>query len=217
MLRSSWYKYALRKHMMRFDPRVVINAEPADTSLPSVISSLISACIIKGLDIVGFVSPYAEIAQQVLNIAKEQNVDLYILTGLIYKTADGFNVIVYNIAQPLPQNLTLEQVLTECQKNNYLSLVYDLGKKTSNMLYKMGEENQLKPTFVEIFSAKTYGYQYIKTNTYEVVSSGAESANELEESNIYTHVPRKDMESFGVIPQGQGVDYVPNYLQQVTQ
>jgi hypothetical protein len=200
--------------MMRFDPRIMINSEDS-ANLNSIVSSLISACLIKGLDIAGFVSDNPQTSQVAVNLAREQNVDLYVLPGTSYKTVDGFSVVIYNKPDIYTPGLTIEQVLADCQKNHYISLVYNLGKQTSGKLLKLGEGKDIKATFVEILNAQTAGYQYIPTNTFEVMSSGVETANDIERNNIYSHVSRKDMEERGVIPAGQGTDYVPNYLQNV--
>jgi hypothetical protein len=206
-----WLKYALRKHLMRFDPRVSIHMSFDDPNLEATINSFISSAIISGLDIAGFVSEDPRTPFKAVEIARNNNVDLYILPGQIYKTQDGFNIIIYKKPDKYIEGLTLEQILSDANKNNYLTLVYDFGKQKASTLFKLGEDG-IRPTFVEIFNGKSYGYLFVATNTYEVVSSGAEKSSELEISKIYSHVPRKDMEEFGVIPAGQGRDYIPGYL-----
>ena len=52
----TWYKYALRKHYLRFDPRVMIALEANDPNLDAYGSAFTSGAIIKGLDILGLCS-----------------------------------------------------------------------------------------------------------------------------------------------------------------
>ena len=191
----------------------MIRATIQDPHLDSLINSLISASIIKGLDIAGFVSEDPQVGQKSVQITRNQNVDLYVIPGTTYTTSDGFNIVVYNKPEKYQQGLLFEQILNDCHHNGYLTLVYNLGKKNAHMLLKLFEKTGLKPTFVEILNSKVYGFQYQQTNSYEVVSSGAESPKELTESRVYSHVPRKDMEEFHIIPEGEGMDFTPNYLQ----
>ena len=197
---------------MRFDPRVVIHLPFDDPNIDSTINSFISSAIISGLDVAGFVSEDPRVTFRAVEMAKNNNVDLYILPGQIYKTQDGFNVIIYNKPDKYPPNIPLKQLLLDTNKNHYLTMVYETGKQKASTLFKLGEEG-IKPTFVEILNEKSYGYLFIPTNTYEVVSSGAEKSSELEISRIYSHIPRKDMETLGVIPEGHGANYTPGYLE----
>lgn len=206
-----WYKMALRKHLMRFDPRVVISTEQGDTNIDAILSAYISSSIIKGLDIAGFVSQNINISNKAVEIAKQQNVDLYILPGQIYETSDGFNMIIYNTPDNIPEGSDLEQIIRYTKQNHLPTLVYNLGKQKSTRVLKLGKMG-FAPTFVEIFNSKSYGYLYIPTNTYEVVSSGAETPSEIEQTNIYSHVPRKDMEKMKIIPENFGINYTPTYL-----
>lgn len=211
---STWYKFALRKHMMRFDPRVVINVDINDSNLEASITSIISSSIVKGLDVIGMVSYNPQVPYRAMDISKKQNVDLFIIPGQIYKTIDGFDVIIYNSLEKYPDGMDIKSLLIKTESNGHKTLVYNLGKQKSNILYKLGESG-IKPTLVEIFSSKSYGYMYVKTNTYEVVSSGAENSSELDKTNIYSHVPRKDLENMNLLPPGQGEEYIPGYLEKV--
>lgn len=210
------YRYSLRKHLMRFDPRVVITSTYDDPNLRAIINSFISSAIISGLDIVGFVNEDPRVSYTAVQIARENNVDVFVLPGQIYSTIDGYDVIIYNSQTKYKPGLDLKNLLINTNKKGYLTLVYDLGKQKASQLQKLGEDG-IKPTFVEIFSGKSYGYLYVPTNTYEVVSSGAEKSSELEISKIYSHVPRKDMERLKVIPEGHGENYIPEYLKPINQ
>ena len=209
----NWYRYALRKHLMRFDPRIILETSIADANLDALLTSFIGSAIIKGLDIAGFVSIDPQVPIKAVQLSRAQNVDLFILPGQIYHTEDEYKTIIYNKPEKYPDGLSLEKILQDCQKNNWPTLVYDLGKQKAGSLLKMGESTGLKPTFVEIFNGKSYGYAYLPTNTYEVVSSAATTPKELEATNIYSHVGRKDMEKLQIIPEKYGEDYVPPYLE----
>ena len=76
----SWYKLgktvtALRKNMMRVDLHIHIGDEgdyPDPQVQESAIKSILSACIIKGLDVAGIVSHDSpKIGQEAINIAKQ--------------------------------------------------------------------------------------------------------------------------------------------------
>ena len=43
-------------------------------------------------------------------------------------------------------------------------------------------------------------------------SSATSSPNELEKSKTYTLIHRNDMEAMGLLPEGEGAEYIPQYL-----
>lgn len=212
----SWYKTALRKHLLRLDPRIILDVNYDDGNRDAVINSFISSAVIKGLDIAGLVSVDLRTPWRAKEIAKTQNIDLFVIPGQIYKTSDGFETIVYNSAEVFQQGLDLSQFLSTANQKQLPTMIYNIGKqkaKTINRLAKQG----IKPTFVEIFSAKSFGYLYVETGCYEVVSSGVNTVHDLEITNIYSHVPRKDMENMHIIDENAGMNYTPSYLQNVQQ
>jgi hypothetical protein len=181
--------------------------------IDATIISFIASAIVKGLDIGGFVSHDINISNRAVELAKTQDVDLFVLPGQSYATTDEYDMVVYNNQENINPGMSLEQVITTARQNGWLTLVYNLGKQKAHRIFNLSEEKKLAPDFIEIFSAKSYGYLYFPTTTYEVVSSASETPYELEDNNIYTLVPRKDMERKGVIPEGMGEDYEPSYLQ----
>lgn len=44
------------------------------------------------------------------------------------------------------------------------------------------------------------------------VSSGATSGSDLEDTNVFTFLDRKEAEELGFVQPDQGIDYVPKYL-----
>lgn len=207
-----WYRMALRKHLLRFDPRIMIDVTFEDSNLEATLLSFISSSIIKGLDIAGFVSDDIRVSLRAVELAATQNVDLYIIPGQNYKTIDKFDIVVFNLKQSIQPGYTVDQVLSLADKNEgCFTLVYNLTKGRAKQL--MNLPSGKTSDFVEIFSGKSYGYSYIETNTYEVISSGAETPGELESNNIYSHIPRKDLEDRGIIPKDFGLNYTPSYLE----
>jgi hypothetical protein len=72
------------------------------------------------------------------------------------------------------------------------------------------------PDAVEVFNSKVGGYRDVEIDFARFVSSGATSANELEEANVFTLLERKKAVEMGFVHNEQGVDYTPKYLQPKT-
>jgi len=209
-----WYKYALRKHYLRFDPRVQINLAIDDPNLLSYGVGFTTAAIVKGLDIIGLVSYDINVPLKIKENGTHNNIDLYVLAGQVIKTTDEYHLIVYGHTENFGQASLLD-ILNYCEQNNLLTLVYHLGKQKAKQLKNLTEKYSVKPTFVEIFNAKDKGYLYITTNTFEVVSSGLDNVRDFEKTNIYSLIQRKDLEEIRVIPEGEGKEYVPGFLKNI--
>ena len=195
----TWYKYALRKHYLRFDPRVMIALEANDPNLDAYGSAFTSGAIIKGLDILGLCSHDVNIPIRIKNNVAPQNIDLYILTGQVLKTSDDYQIIVYGYDQNIQSGASLTDLLKFCNEKQLLTMVFHLGKQKSKQLINLTEQLGIKPTFVEIFNAQDKGYLYINTNTFEVVSSGLDNVRDFEKTNIFSLIQRKDLENMKVI------------------
>ena len=207
----AWLKYALRKHYLRFDPRVVLSLDINDPNIDTYGAAFTTNAIIKGLDILGITSYDINVPLRIKNNGQKYNLDLYILAGQILKTTDEYNVIVYGHTQNIGE-ASLTDLLKFCKDNNLLSMVFHLGKQKAKQLVNLTEKIGIKPTFVEIFNAQDKGYLYIGTNTFEVVSSGLDNVRDFEKTNIFSLIQRKDLEDMKIIPAGEGADYVPGYL-----
>lgn len=207
-----WYKYALRKHYLKFDPRVIINNNISDPNLDAVLGSFISSAIIKGLDVVGFTSVDVAVSRRAKTLAEQQGVDLLVLPGQSYQTTDKFDIIIFNHEANINPGSHLEELLQYCNNHNLITLVYNNGKQKSKELIRLNDKTHLKPTLIEIFNAKSPGYLYITTNTFEVVASGVDNQRDFERSNIYSLVQRKDLEQLHIMPENYGIDYTPKYL-----
>ena len=220
----SWYKLgktitALRKNMMRVDLHIHIGDEgdyPDPQIQESAITSILSACIIKGLDIVGLVSHGSpKIGQEGIRIAKEQGIDLFVLAGEEYLCTDKFRIIVFNLPGSLPPNMDYATAAKYIHDNNGIFIVIDITKRQAQVLNKtLGTPQQ--PDGVEVYNAATGWFMDVDVNQFfEFMGSAAKNAKMLEETNVYTLASRKELEKMGFIPEGFGREYTPKYLENV--
>ena len=206
----SWYRYArtttaLRKHMMRVDLHVHAGDEADYTDeqiKEDAIRSILSAAVIKGLDVIGIVAHDGlTMGQRAINISANEQLDLWVVAGHEYLCTDKFRIIAYNIKQPVPPNLTYQQAAEWVHKNKQAQIINKL-KGTS-----------AQPDAVELYNAEVGWFMDIDVHDYyEFMNSAAKSAKMLEDTNVYTLINRKDFEQLGFMPEGEGTDYVPKYL-----
>lgn len=217
----SWYTVArectaLRKHMLRIDLRVVVDSvakfsNPND--MDSAIKSMLTAAIIKGLDIIGIVNASGpETGWRAWQLNEEQGLDLYVIPGQEYVCFEGETILVYRLRQALPPKLPLPQACEQAHKLGGWVMLANVGKRKAKEIEKLVGTPQA-PDAIEIFNSVGGGYLDVDMDLPHFVSSGASSANELEQRNIFTLKNRKELEAMGLIPQGEGVDYTPGYLQ----
>jgi len=219
----SWYKLskkvlALRKHVMRVDLHVHAGdlSDFTDNILrDSTIKSILSAAVITGLDVIGIVAhdgpQMGLIAQQ---IANKEKYDLYVVPGHEYVCADKFRIIAYNLQQPIPANLDLESATTWVHQNKGFVMITDLTRRQSQALNKIAQQDS-KPDAIELYNTAVGWYMDLDIDPeyLEFMNSAAKSAKELEQTNVYTLINRKKLEQTGLIPSGQGMEYVPKYLE----
>lgn len=219
-MRSSWYKtskqcIALRKHVLRADLCVFIDEETAFsnvTYLDSTIKSILSSAIIKGLDLVGILTENnPSIGWKAVKMAKDYDMDISVVPGQTYLCRDKEELYVYNIQKPIPPNMPLAEVCRYVHKNRGFVMATNIGKRKAQLLDKL-QGSESAPDAVEIFNAKVGGYRDLDIDFPKFVSSGATSATDLENTNVFTLIDRKDAESMGLIAPEEGIDYVPNYL-----
>jgi hypothetical protein len=89
------------------------------------------------------------------------------------------------------------------------------GKRKMQILNKLKKTSQFYPDAVEIYNANLGGYFDIEVDYPRFISSGATSANDLESINSYTLLGRKDASEMGLIQETEGIDYTPDYLENV--
>lgn len=219
-MRSSWYKTsktctALRKHVLRVDLCLFIDDEEAFSSqsyLESTIKSMLTASIIKGLDIVGVLTRNTPIVGwKAVQMAKEQKMDLVVLPGQVYKCRDKEEIYIYKLQKPLRPNLTLTQACFEAHNLGGFVVMTNVTKRQNQILDKLqGSLNA--PDAVEIFNEKVGGFKDLNIDYPKFISSGATSANELEISNVFTLIERNKAEEMKLLLENEGVDFIPKYL-----
>jgi hypothetical protein len=218
----SWYKLgktvtALRKNMMRVDLHIHIGDEgdyPDPQVQESAIKSILSACIIKGLDVAGLVSHDSpKIGQEAINIAKQQGIDLFVLAGQEYLCTDKFRIIAYNLPSTMPPNMDYNTAAKYIHDNKGIFIVIDITKRQAQILNRTLNSTQ-QPDGVEVYNAATGWFMDVEVNQFfEFMGSAAKNAKMLEETNVYTLVSRKDLEKMGFLPEGFGKEYTPKYLE----
>ena len=219
-MKSSWYRssrqcVALRKHVLRADLCVFIEKEEAFTNtsfLDSTIKSILTASIIKGLDIVGILTQDTpQIGLRAKQMAIEQQMDLVVVSGQTYKCKDGELLYIYNVSKPIKPNLPLNDLCALVHTMNGFVMIANVGKRQAQLLDKLQGSNNA-PDAVEIFNAKVGGYRDLNIDFPKFVSSGATSAAELENTNVFTLIDRKKAEEMNLIKQGEGLEFTPKYL-----
>lgn len=221
---SPWYKtakecLAIRKNVLRVDLCVFIDKEEKfanEDYLNSTIKSILTSAIINGLDIVGILSsddPSVGLRAQRMSI--EQKMDVVVVPGQTYICRDNESLYIYKLERPMPKNLTIDKACEFAHKQGGFVMAANVSKAIGQKINRL-QGSLYAPDAVEVFNAKTGGYRDIDIDFPRFVSSGATSANELEETNVFTLVERKQAVEMGFIHNEQGVDYTPKYLQPKT-
>jgi len=217
---SPWYKtakecVAIRKNVLRVDLCIFIDKEEQfanEDYLNSTIKSILTSAIINGLDIVGILSSDdPAVGLRAEQMALQQNMDVVVVPGQTYVCRDNESLYIYKLKSPVPKNLTLDKACDFVHKQGGFVMVANVTKAIGQKINRL-QGSLYAPDAVEVFNAKTGGYRDIDIDFPRFVSSGATSANELEETNVFTLVERKKAVEMGFIHDDQGVDYVPKYL-----
>ncbi len=218
---SPWYKtakecVAIRKNVLRVDLCIFIDKEEQfanEDYLNSTIKSLLTSAIINGLDIVGILSaddPSVGLKAQKMSI--DQKMDVVVVPGQTYICRDNESLYIYKLTKPLPKNLTIDKACEFAHKQGGFVLAANVTKAIGQKINRL-QGSLFAPDGVEIFNAKVGGYRDIDIDFPRFISSGATSANELEENNVFTLLERKKAVEMGFVQEEQGVDYTPKYLQ----
>jgi hypothetical protein len=208
------YRYALRKHMLRVDLRVypgdLTQSNQNDTQ--SVLKSILTSAIIKGLDVVGIVSNTGpETGWQAHNIAKESHLDIFVVPGEEYRCADKFQLVVFNLKEPMHLNLPVDKAIQFAHDRGGWVLAINVTKRQAQHLNKM-KDTIHAPDAIEIYNDISGGYTDIDVEYHRFASSASSTPVMLEKSKTYTLIQRKEMESMGLLPEAEGVSYIPQYL-----
>lgn len=201
--------------MLRVDLRV----HPGDMSqmanpndVQSTLKSLITSAIIKGLDLVGIVTPNSSQAGwQATQIAKESGMDVFVVPGEEYTCADKHKLVVYNLKEPMHLNLTVDKAIKFAHDRGGWVMAINVTKRQAQQLNKL-KDTISAPDAIEIYNDVSGGYMDVEVQYPRFVSSASDSPNALEKSRTYTLIHRNEMEAMGLLPEGEGSEYIPQYL-----
>ena len=216
----AWYqttdRIALRKHMLRVDLRVYPGDQSNYTNpneALSSIGSILSAAIIKGLDVIGIVANDGPMmGWQARQLAKQKGIDLWVIPGEEYRCADNTLLTIYNLEQPMKLNLPMARACAEAHRLRGFVIACEVSKRQASEIEKLkGTPNG--PDAVEVFNAAQGGFSDNKVDLPLFVSSCAKSAKELELTNVFSFVNRRELEGMGLLPEDTGIDYLPQYLE----
>jgi hypothetical protein len=223
-MERSWYHIAkectaLRKNVLRVDMCVFVDKEEAFSNedyLNSTIKSILTAAIINGLDIIGILSPDTpSVGLRAKQMAIQQQMDIVVAPGQTYICTGKEELYIYNLLKPVPRNLSIDKACGFVHDNNGFVLATNVNSKLAPTLNKL-QGSKYAPDGVEIFNAKSGGYRDIDIDFPRFVNSGATSANDLDNSNVFTLMQRKTAQEMGLIQGDEGVDYTPKYLKPQT-
>jgi len=223
-MERSWYHIAkectaIRKNVLRVDLCVFIDKEEAFSNedyLNSTIKSILTSAIINGLDIIGVLSPDAPyVGLKAKQMAQQQQMDLVVVSGQTYICSGKEELYIYNLSKPVPRNLSIDKACAYVHDNNGFVLVTNVNSKLAPTLNRL-QGSKFAPDGVEIFNAKSGGYRDVDIDFPRFVNSGSTSANELDDSNVFTLIQRKTAQEMGFLQGDEGVDYTPKYLKPQT-
>jgi len=219
-MERSWYQIAkectaLRKNVLRVDLCVFIDKEESFSNedyLNSTIKSILTSAIINGLDIIGILSPDTpNVGLRAKQMAIQQQMDIVVVSGQTYFCSGKEELYIYNLLKPMPKNLSIDKACGYVHNNNGFVLATNVNSKLGQTLNRL-QGSKYAPDGVEIFNAKSGGYRDIDIDFPRFVSSGAVSASDLENSNVFTLMQRKTAQEMGLVQGDEGVDYTPKYL-----
>ena len=220
MRKYSWYSQArtvesLRKHMMRVDMRLYAPIELDTQSVFAAephLRSILTAGIANGLDVVGVVHPLGpQFGWRAQQIALKDNLDIWVIPGEEYLCNDKSRLLVYMLKKPMPPNLEMQQACQHVHKSGGWAMIAELTKGQAQDVNSV-LNTPAAPDAVEIYNAAVGHYQDIDVQLPKFISSASRNANDVERTNVYTLIHRRDLESYGLIPEGYGEDFKPDYL-----
>jgi hypothetical protein len=115
------------------------------------------------------------------------------------------------LQQPLKPNLTFAEACRVAHSLNGFVVASNITKRQAQMLDKL-QGSDSAPDAVEIFNSKIGGYRDLNIDFPKFVSSGATSATDLENTDVFTLLDRKTAEEMNLLRPEEGVDFVPKYL-----
>jgi hypothetical protein len=224
-MERSWYGIArecvsLRKHVLRVDPCVFIDEEATFSNrnvLESTVKSILTAAIIKGLDVIGILTKNSSnVGWLAWQMAKQQQMDIAVLPGQTYLCTTKEELYIYKLKKPLKSGYDLASACNEAHKLGAFVIATNLTKQKVIDLDKL-QGSSYAPDAVEIYNEKVGGYQDLNIDFPKFVSSASTSGNDLETSNAFTLLPRREAEKMGLLAPNEGVDFEPKYLKPKSQ
>jgi hypothetical protein len=219
-MKRTWYQtakecIALRKNTLRVDLAVFVDDEKSFTSqnvLLSTVKSFLTAAIIKGIDVIGVLSAVnPNVGWIAWQMAIDQQMDIAVLPGQVYKCITGETIYVYKIKQTMKPGLDLPKACAFAHKLGGYVVATALTKKKVSQLDKL-QGSAFAPDGVEIYNQKNGGYRDLDIDFPKFITSASTSANDLEQSNAFSLIERKEAEEIGLLAPNQGVDFEPKYL-----
>lgn len=188
----------------------------SENVLKSTVKSILTAAIIKGLDVIGVLSAKnPNVGWIAYQMAIDQQMDIAVLPGQVYKCATGEILYVYKMKQQVKPGLDLPKACAFAHKLGGYVIATGLTKKKVAQLDKL-QGSAYAPDAVEIYNQKNGGYRDLNIDFPKFITSASTSANELEQSNAFTLLDRKEAEQLGILAPNQGIDFEPKYLKPKT-
>jgi len=113
--------------------------------------------------------------------------------------------------QPLKSNLTFAEACRTAPSYSGFVVATNITKRQALLLDKL-QGSDSAPDAIEIFNSKVGGYRDLNIDFPKFVSSGATSATDLENTEVFTLLDRKVAEDMNLIKPDEGVNFVPKYL-----
>jgi hypothetical protein len=188
----------------------------SENVLKSTVKSILTAAIIKGLDVIGVLSAKnPNVGWIAYQMAIDQQMDIAVLPGQVYKCVTGEILYVYKMKQQVKPGLDLPKACAFAHKLGGYVIATGLTKKKVAQLDKL-QGSAFAPDAVEIYNQKNGGYRDLNIDFPKFITSASTSANELEQSNAFSLVDRKEAEKLGILAPNQGIDFEPKYLKPKT-
>ncbi len=180
--------------------------------LNSTIKSILTAAIIKGLDVIGVLTANnPSVGFKAMQMAKTQQMDLTVVPGFTYICKDGEELYIYKVKQPLRPRLVLSEACAIAHRSGGFVIASNVSKRQLQALEKLqGSDNA--PDAIEIYNAKVGAFRDLGIDFPTFISSGATSAVDLENTNAFTLLERKKAEEMKLLAPEEGVDFEPKYL-----
>ncbi len=180
--------------------------------LNSTIKSILTAAIIKGLDVIGILTANdPTVGWKAWQMAKAQQMDITVVPGFTYICRDGEELYIYKIRKKLIPKLPLSEACKQAHRLGGFVIASNVSKRQLQSLEKL-QGSESAPDAIEIYNAKVGGYRDLGIDFPTFVSSGATSAVDLENSNVFTLLERKKAEDMKLLAPDEGVDFEPKYL-----